>query len=64
MGTTVESIIAARPPYSLSFRHLEDINQCNWDIEKGINILMLATLDFKLINFLFVINHCTPHSLL
>ena len=36
MGFTVESMTAARPPYSLSFRHLEDINQCNWNIEKGI----------------------------
>ena len=36
MGFTVESMTAARPPYSLSFRHLEDINQCNWDIGKGI----------------------------
>ena len=35
-GFTVESMTAARPPYSLSFRHLKDINQCNWDIEKGI----------------------------
>ena len=34
MGFTVESMTAARPPYSLSFRHLEDINQCNWDVEK------------------------------
>ena len=63
MGFTVESMTAAWPPNSLSFRHQKDINQCNWDIEKGINILMLATLDFKLINFLFVINHCTPLSL-
>ena len=36
MGFTVESMTAARPPYSSSFSHLEDINQCNWDIEKGI----------------------------
>ena len=36
MGFTVESMNAARPLYSLSFRHLKDINQCNWDIEKGI----------------------------
>ena len=64
MGFNVQSMTAARPPYSLSFRHLNDINQYNCDTEKGINILMLATLDFKLINFLFVINHCTPHSLL
>ena len=35
-GFTVESMTAARPPYSLSFRHLKDINQCNLDIEKGI----------------------------
>ena len=34
MGFTVESMTAARPPYSL--RHLEDINQSNWDIEIGI----------------------------
>ena len=36
MGFTVESMTAARPSYSLSFRHPEDINQCNWNIEKGI----------------------------
>ena len=33
---TVESMTAARPPYSLSLRHLEDINQCNMDAEIGI----------------------------
>ena len=36
MGFTVESMNAARPLYSLSFRHLKDIDQCNWDIEIGI----------------------------
>ena len=36
MGFTVELMTAARSPYSLSFRHLNDINQYNWDIEKGI----------------------------
>ena len=36
MDFTVESMTAARAPYSLSFRHLKDINQCNWDMEKGI----------------------------
>ena len=36
MGFTVESMTAARPPYSVSFRHLKDINQSNWDIEKRI----------------------------
>ena len=35
MGFTVESMTAARPPYSLSFRHMEDINQCNRDAEIG-----------------------------
>ena len=35
-GFIVELMTAARPPYHLSFRHLEDINQCNLDIEKGI----------------------------
>ena len=35
-GFIVELMIAARPPYPLSFRHLEDINQCNWDVEKII----------------------------
>ena len=36
MGFTVESMTAARPPYSLSFRHLKDINQCNfWLFRKG-----------------------------
>ena len=45
-GFIVELMIAARPPYSLSFRQLEDINQCNWDVEKVIVVLMLAILDF------------------
>ena len=35
-GFIVELMIAARSPYPLSFRHLEDINQCNWDAEIGI----------------------------
>ena len=30
----MELMTATRPSYPLSFRHLEDINQCNWDIEK------------------------------
>ena len=33
-GFIVELMTAARPPYFLSFRHLEDINQCNLDVEK------------------------------
>ena len=36
MGFTVESMTAAWPPNSLSFRHQKDINQCNWDVEIGI----------------------------
>ena len=36
MGLTVESNTAARPPYSLSFIHLKNINQYILDIEKGI----------------------------
>ena len=35
-GFIVDLMFAAKPPYSLSFRHLKDINQCNWDIQKGI----------------------------
>ena len=35
MGFTVESNTAARPPYSLSFIYLKDINQYVCDIEKG-----------------------------
>ena len=46
-GFIVELMTATRPPYPLSFRHLEDINQCNWDVEKkNIVVLMLAILDF------------------
>ena len=36
MGFTVESNTAVRPPYSLSFIYPKDINQYNWDIEKGV----------------------------
>ena len=48
MGFTVESMTAARPPYSLSFRHLKDINQFNLIgyRKRNIVVLMLATLDF------------------
>ena len=35
-GFIVQLMIATRPPYPLSFRHLDDINQCNWDAEIGI----------------------------
>ena len=36
MDFTVDSMIAARPPYSLSLGTWEDVNQCKWDMEKDI----------------------------